>query len=304
MQAFPQQDTHQPASILKVGLTTIEVTFSGAAPDLSREALLAYVKDAAGTVSGYYGQFPVDRAKVAIAVIPDRGGVLGGTTWGNRDGFPGVTRLRIGQHVSEGALRKDWILTHELVHMALPSLPDDQHWLEEGIATYVEPIARFQSGFLTEEQVWSGMVDGMPHGEPEKFDQGLDITHTWGRTYWGGALFCLIADIRIREQTRNAFGLRDGLIAIIHAHGSIKDGWPIERVLQVADKGTGTTVLHDLYKSWRTTPVEVDLNDQWGKLGIRNRGGAVVFDDAAPLAKIRTAILDSHVVTQNSVPAR
>jgi hypothetical protein len=28
--------------------------------------------------------------------------------------------------------------------MALSSLPDESHWLEEGIATYVEPIARLK----------------------------------------------------------------------------------------------------------------------------------------------------------------
>ena len=28
--------------------------------------------------------------------------------------------------------------------MAFPSLPDDQHWMEEGLATYVEPIARVE----------------------------------------------------------------------------------------------------------------------------------------------------------------
>ncbi len=129
------------------------------------------------------------------------------------------------------------------------------------------------------------MLDGMPHGEPERFDQGLDMTHTWGRTYWGGALYCLVADIRIREQTRNAYGLRDALIAITRAQGSIKDDWEIERVLEVADKGTGTRVLEELYRSWRTTPVEFDLNGQWERLGIRNDAGTVTFDDAAPLAK-------------------
>ncbi len=155
IQACPQRDVRQPASVLKIGLSTIEVTFSGAAPDLSQDVLLAYVDEAATAVSHYYGVFPVDHAKVAITVVPDRRGVLGGTTWGNRGGFSALTRLRIGQHVTLEDLRRDWILTHELVHTALPSLPDDQHWLEEGIATYVEPIARYRLGFLTKEQVWS-----------------------------------------------------------------------------------------------------------------------------------------------------
>ena len=127
-------------------------------------------------------------------------------TWGKRDGFPAVTRLVIGQHTTQQEFDTDWIVTHELVHMALASLPDSQHWLEEGIATYVEPIARSQAGQLGTERVWADMLGGMWHGEPKAFDRGLDHTHTWGRTYWGGALFCLVADIEIRRQTDNTYG--------------------------------------------------------------------------------------------------
>jgi len=290
------QSSAQPAApsttdVLKVGASTIEIAFSGAEPDLSHDILLAYVGEAAHAVSHYYGVFPVGRAEVRIVVVPGRAGVLQGTTWGDRDGVPAVTRLRIGQHTSQDDLRTDWILTHEFVHTALPSLPDDQHWLEEGIATYVEPIARFQSGFLTKKQVWWGMVDGMPHGEPGSLDRGIDNTHTWGRTYWGGALFCMIADIQIRQQTKNVFGLQDALAAVVHAHGSIEDEWPIERVLAVADKRTGTTVLEDLYKSWRATPVKVDLAGLWSQLGVRDSPEGVLFDDSAPLASVRDTIL-------------
>ena len=38
---------------------------------------------------------------------------------------------------------------------------------------------------------------------------GLDNTHTWGRTYWGGAMFCLLADVEIRRRTHNRRGLQD-----------------------------------------------------------------------------------------------
>jgi len=287
------QSFAQPAAteVLKVGTSTIEIVFSGVEPDLPHNILLAYVGDAAHAVSHYYGTFPVGRVLLRIVVEPGRAGVLQGTTWGDREGYPAVTRVRISQHTKQDDLRTDWKLTHEFVHMALPSLPDDQHWLEEGIATYVEPIARHQSGFLTKKQVWWGMVDGMPHGEPGMSDLGLDNTHTWGRTYWGGALFCMVADIRIRQQTKNALGLQDALAAIVHAHGSIQDEWPIERALAIADKRTGTTVLEDLYKSWRATPVKVDLVALWSQLGVSDSPDGVVFDDSAPLASMRDTIL-------------
>ena len=290
-QSFAEPVVPGTTEVLKVGSSTIEIVMSGVKLDLAHDILLAYVGDAAHAVSHYYGAFPVGRAQLQIVVVSGRTGVLQGTTWGNKDGLPAVTRLRIGQHTSQHDLRTDWKLTHEFVHTALPSLPDDQHWLEEGIATYVEPIARFQGGSLTKKQVWWGMIDGMPNGEPGSSDLGLDNTHTWGRTYWGGALFCIIADIRIRQQTKNAFGLQDALAAVVHAHGSIEDSWSIVQVLAVADKRTGTTVLEDLYTSWRSTAVKVDLAELWRQLGVSDSPEGVRFDDSAPLANVRETIL-------------
>ena len=47
------------------------------------------------------------------------------------------------------------------------------------------------------------IIEAFVTGLPEPGDEGLDYTHTWGRTYWGGATFCLLADVRIRRETHN-----------------------------------------------------------------------------------------------------
>ena len=49
--------------------------------------------------------------------------------------------------------------------------------------------------------MWHDIVRDMQKGEPAAGDEGLDHTHTWGRTYWGGAIFCLVADVEIRRET-------------------------------------------------------------------------------------------------------
>ena len=85
---------------------------------------------------------------------------------------------------------------HELTHLAFPTVPRQQLWIAEGLATYLEPIARARVGDLAAEKVWRDLVDGLPQGEPESGDRGLDRTRTWGRIYWGGALYCMLADLR------------------------------------------------------------------------------------------------------------
>src|SRR5260370_11557077 len=113
--------------------------------------------------------------------------------------------------------------------------------MEEGIDTYVEPIVRAYVGRLTCEQVWGDMVRDMPQGLPEAGDQGLDNTRTWGRTYWGGAIFCLLADIGIRKHTGNAKGLQDALRAINRAGGTTGTHLALQRANPLRHKENGGT---------------------------------------------------------------
>jgi hypothetical protein len=283
------EDSLPPAQI-KVDGAVIEVTFAPGKIDLPQERILAWIKTAAEAVTEYFGHFPLPHPRILVHPAEGRSGIFHGTTYGSDGGF---TRISVGQHTSQKELDTDWMMTHELTHMAFPDIAGDgreHHWIEEGMATYIEPIARCQIGNLTAEQVWGEMAKYMPQGLPEAGDQGLDNTHTWGRTYWGGALFWLLADVEIRQRTRNQKGLQDAMRAIVAAGGTIVHEWPIEKVLKVGDRATGSTVLADLYNRMKGTPVETDLDDLWRKLGIQVKNGVVTFNDNAPLAKIRTAI--------------
>jgi len=282
----PPRATHR----IQIGGATLQVDFATGTLDLADDVILKRIETAARAVTTYYGRFPVSRARILIVPVEDRSGVVQGTTWGDVGGWPGFTRIRLGQHTTLQELAADWTITHELVHMAFPTLPDDQHWMEEGLATYIEPVARVQAGELPAKQIWRDMLDGMPKGEPAPGDEGLDRTHTWGRTYWGGALFCLVADVQIRIATSNRKGLQDALRAIVAAGGTIDQDWPLTRALEIGDKATGTHVLTEQYRSSSTSPVPVDLEMLWRQLGIQRSGEQVEFSSAAPYTKIREAI--------------
>jgi hypothetical protein len=275
---------------LQIGSATVQVDFATGSLDLPDDLVMKRIETAASAVTTYYGTFPVPRAHIFVVPVADRSGVVQGTTWGDVGGWPGFMRIRLGQHTSQVELAADWTITHELVHLAFPTLPDDQHWMEEGLATYVEPIARVQAGELSAKQIWGDMLDGMRKGEPQPGDEGLDRTHTWGRTYWGGALFCLVADVQIRLATGNRKGLQHALRAIVAAGGTIDHDWPLTRALEIGDSATGTHVLGEQYRSWSTSPVHVDLEKLWQQLGVQHSGSDVELSASAPYAKIREAI--------------
>ena len=276
-----------PGAQVKAGGADIDVSFASGDVDLPQPAILRWIIRAAQAVSAYYGRFPLTSGRVRVFPAEGRRGIFNGTTYGFNGGF---TRISVGQHTTQGELDSDWMMTHELIHLAFPDVPDEHHWIEEGIATYVEPIARAQAGQLSPNRVWAEMARYMPEGEPGPKDRGLDHTHSWGRTYWGGALFCLVADVRIRECTHNRKGLQDALRGILAAGGTIEYEWPISRAFKTGDEATGCTVLTTLYDEWKDTPVKVDLGKMWQRLGIEERGESVSFNDRAELAAIRAAI--------------
>jgi hypothetical protein len=272
---------------IKIGDSTVEVEFAPGDLDLPLAKFILWVSGAARAVTDYYGRFPVPEARILIVPVEEREGVLNGTSWGTR---PAFTRIYVGQLTDDDDLKDDWVMTHEMVHYAFPSVAVENHWIEEGIATYVEPIARLEAGQIDGAKVWGDLVKGLPFGLPQPGDEGLDHTHTWGRTYWGGAMFCLLADVRIRRKTDNRYGLRDALRAIVIAGGNMETTWALTRALEVGDRAVGVPVLMQLYNQMKAAPVKPDLELLWGKLGVEIKGEAVTFDDGAPWAAVRRGI--------------
>ena len=284
-----------------IGGAEIEVSFESGDLAIARGTVFDWVAESATAVTEYYGTFPVRRLHVVIVPLDHGKGVVFGRT--TVPGPAPVIRVMLGREIVNEDLRADWIMTHEMVHLAFPSVPEKHHWIEEGIATYVEPIARAQIGDLVAAKIWRDMVDGMPHGLPAEGDRGLDNTHTWGRTYWGGALFCLLADVEIHRRTHDRFGLQDALRAIAKS-GNILSDWPLTRALKVGDDAVGVPVLTELYNKMKDTPVDPNLAQLWQRLGVKLAGDSVAFDANAPDASIVTSIMKPRENRPSASPWR
>ena len=150
---IPQRDSSRPIAagrqrlqssryFLKIGQSDIDVDIQLQPSSFQTDDVLQWVRQAAESVTTYYGRFPFQRVRVSVAQIEDSDESIHGTTWGDIDGFQGVSRMTLGAAVSETDLEADWTMIHELVHMGIASLADEHHWLEEGLATYVELIVR------------------------------------------------------------------------------------------------------------------------------------------------------------------
>jgi len=251
---------------------------------VDQDEIVRWVRRAADAVVTYYGRYPVESVDIFVRAS-QRGGLNSGTAYGGRR-----IAMSLGPSTRAADLDEDWRMTHEMIHLSFPDLDRRHIWMTEGVATYVESIARARAGQLAPETVWWWMVTGLPKGLPGEGDRGLDRTHTWGRTYWGGALYFFLADMKIRRQTDNRASIDDALRAILDAGGNGGTRWPVSRVVETGDAATGTTVLADLYRDMAEQPMSPDLDAWFERLGVRHENGAIIFNDEAPLAHLRRGV--------------
>ncbi len=279
--------SHAEAATLTLNLHGATATVdTGSADPAKIELIRSWVTKSADAVFTYYGKFPVPMVDIYLEVR-DGADVDGGHT------MPGEVphiEIEIGRNASADALlHDDWVMVHEMIHLAFPWMNMQHNWMAEGLAVYVESIARIQAGHLPPAQIWGDFTRMMPKGLPKKGDGGFDVTTNHGRTYWGGAMFCLLCDVRIRQETDGHFGLQHALRAI-NGSRDFRREWDFLDTLKIGDAATGRAVLVSQYDAMKETPVTPDLAGLWRDLGITVMDGAVAFDTAAPLASIRKAI--------------
>jgi predicted metalloprotease with PDZ domain len=273
----------QPVERIVLPGGEIALVFADGAPGLDRDRIRAWVRQGADAVTRYFGRFPVKQ--YGLLVIAEDGDSVGHAT---TFGYAGsATRIHVGRSADSAAFARDWILAHEMLHAALPDLPRRALWLQEGNATYVEPIARARAGYLSAQEVWRQSLAGMPKGEPGPDDGGMDGTRSWARLYWGGATFWLRAEIDIARASSGRRSLQDAMRAVNRQSGGNSADWTPEQLMAAGDAATGTDALSRLYARFAREPTTTDLDALFARLGVADRDGQVMFDDAAPLAALR-----------------
>jgi hypothetical protein len=271
------------STLLDVEGGRITLVFADGAAGLDRDRVTRWARLCGRAMATYFGRFPVSDYR--LLVIAQSGAQVGhATTFGYRGP---VTRIHVGTDATDDIFLQDWVLVHEMAHAALPDLPRRALWLQEGNATWIEPIARAQAGQLPVSEVWRQAIEGMPKGLRTADAGGMDGTREWGRLYWGGARFWLEAEIAIYEQSQGRFLLRDALRAINRESAGNGVEWEPERMMAAGDRATDGSALSRLYKRFADEGDHGRLDALFHRLGVSiARGGGVMFDRRAELADL------------------
>jgi predicted metalloprotease with PDZ domain len=273
---------------------TFHVVFLGPPLAMGDDAAATFIRQSADLVARLFDDRWSTDVTIFVVPVPGEQEVV----FGRVLSLAGASvALLFGTDTPASGVRQNWVVVHELFHLECPSFVGEGRWLEEGLATYYEPILRERAGWMTEADLWTYFVREMPRGlrhagDPPDLESRDDID----ATYWGGALFALFADVRARAVTHGARSL-DGVVRVVFFnHGGASSTARIADFLKYAEVATGTQVVTEVFDSWAVRGENVDLDALWAQLGVdgvedaRAHGATVTLRNDAPLAAVRRGI--------------
>jgi hypothetical protein len=277
----------------KSGTGRIDLAILGKAKFAMPDAAIkSWVEDASEVVTNLFGRFPVDHT--TLFVVPAKGEEE--VVFGKVLSLAGASVVIVlGDKMPSTSRHQDWVLVHELFHLGFPTFRGEGRWLGEGLATYYEPILRARAGWTNETEVFRQFARNMPRGVPQRGSAALAQRDDLDSIYWGGALFCFAADVRIREETKGKHSLDDVIKAGLERGGDATKVWTVADVVKLGDQVTGTHVLSEMYEQYAARGDRIDLEGLLSSLGIdRADDGTVDFDDKRGLAWVRKGIIGAH----------
>ncbi len=273
---------------LELAEGVVELTRLDGQLERTTDELAEWVAVSARAVASFYGRFPVPRASVLVLPRPERDAVVFGKVLPESE--PAIALL-VGEHAARSALYADWILVHELFHLGFPSFFEEGKWLDEGLATYYEPIIRVRAGLYAEVELWDELEKSMPQGLPDFTEGGLAHASDFRGVYWGGAIACLVVDVRARQERLDR-GLEAGLRALRDAGGTANEVWSLSDAVTLIDRSFDAPHLGRVVEEHGARGRAFDLSGLFRELGVtRDARGKIAISDDAPLAAVRRAIV-------------
>jgi hypothetical protein len=253
-----------------------------------------WLRTAAGAVTKLYGVFPIERTQVIVDPVRGDSVEFGYVVRGG-----GATVLFfLGDEAADDELPGEWVAVHEFSHLALPFVSRNDAWLSEGFATYFQEVLRARAGLIPPKVAWQHLFEGFERGKGQVNRRSLadnsarmGFEHRFMRVYWSGAAIWLLGDVALRRQSGGKKSLDTALLGLRACCLHDAHLYPASEVLEILDREAGTQVFRRLYDRWAPSKEFPDLRETYRLLGLAIDGDQVQFEDGAPLAKVRDAIM-------------
>ncbi len=279
--------------------TTLRAAILGGHTAGRPRELAAWLAAAAGNVNRVYGRFPHPAPQVLVVPVA-RGRVDRGepVPFGHviRDGGEAV-QFYVNQRRALADFTADWTATHEFAHLLIPYVDADEKWLSEGLASYYQNVLMARGGAYTEQRAWRKLIEGFRRGERSVPHLSIEAAMPVGgwdglmKTYWGGAVLALMADVTLREHSDNRASLDSVLDALQACCLPAAAGWSGRRLVRELDRLAPFALFEALYDRYRGARGFPDFAPLMARLGVALTDTGVRFDEGAELANVRRAIM-------------
>lgn len=292
------------------GLTTHALDVAGARLEVALvdrplaatwPGLERWLTAAARAQTSLWDGFPVPRAQIVVRPVKSNEPVPFGET--QRGGGPAVV-LRVGDEAADADFARDWVAVHEFAHLGMPAIADGDAWLAEGFVQYYTEVLMGRAGLLDGRGAWQEIVDGFARGARSGGGRSLaaesaemERAHTYHRVYWGGAAIALFLDVELRRES-------GGSLSLDHAMREVRRAFRTGDAARRADAIPAAAIVAHL-DAWLGRPLFTEVASRHlaatefpetaatlARLGVVvGKGRVTGFDDAAPDAAVRRAIL-------------
>lgn len=278
---------------------TLHVAILGDADAVQRARLVEWLGRVGRAAASAYGRLPLADVQLLVASVGRQGEavVFGQSLRGQGNGLT----LFVDPSQPAGAFERDWVAVHELSHLFHPHLGDDGAWLAEGLATYYQNVLRARAGLLTPEQAWRELDAGFGRGEAgtpaqatltlEQASAKMGARRDYMRVYWSGTAYWLAAGLELDR------GGHPGLDEVLQRFDACclheARPWTPRAFVAKLDELGGGGVFGRLFEAWRLHRDFPSIEPLYHALGLRRERGALRFDETAPQAGLRIALMQA-----------
>jgi hypothetical protein len=252
-----------------------------------------WLQVASRAVSDLYGRFPVRELPIIVhPIVPGRPRpIISGRTC--MAGGPHVHVMLSGD-TTDARMPGEHLTIHEFVHLGLPWTELADRWFQEGFASYYQTVLRARAGILTEREGWQRLhayfEQGRRSGGKRTLaEEALLMTprYAYHRVYWGGAALALLMDMEIRRRWPGKRTLDDAVRFLHQNHLIEGKTYTGLEVMDLMDGYLGQPVCAPIARRYLASRAFPDLSRAYAALGLRWRGGALVYSEGAPQARDR-----------------
>ncbi len=151
----------------------------------------------------------------------------------------------------------DWTAPHEISHLALPYIGENNSWFAEGFASYMQYQIMMNMGILSKDEVKKRYNQKITKqrryfqsdNDMVSICRDLKKSHRYGPMYWGGACYFIQLDQELHKSSTSLFEVVDK-----YQYKSRFEDRSMEDVVSSFDRLSGTSDASKMLEKFREKP--------------------------------------------------